>query len=35
MAAGKLQEWLPQRPIVYKGQNAVNVLVLGAAIGPA
>jgi len=21
MAAGKLQEWLPQRPITYKGQN--------------
>ena len=32
MAAGKLQEWLPQRPIVYKGQNAVNFAVLGAAL---
>jgi NAD(P) transhydrogenase subunit beta len=32
MAAGKLQEWLPQRPIVYRGQNAVNFAVLGAAI---
>jgi H+-translocating NAD(P) transhydrogenase subunit beta len=32
MAAGKLQEWLPQRPIVYKGQNAVNGLVLAAAL---
>ena len=29
MAAGKLQEWLPQRPIVYPGQNAVNFAVLG------
>jgi len=32
MAAGKLQEWLPQRPIVYAGQNIVNFLVLGAAL---
>jgi NAD(P) transhydrogenase subunit beta len=32
MAAGKLQEWLPQRPIVYPGQNAVNFAVLGAAL---
>jgi NAD(P) transhydrogenase subunit beta len=32
MAAGKLQEWLPQRPIVYKGQNLVNAAVLGAAL---
>ena len=24
MAAGKLQEILPQRPITYKGQNLVN-----------
>jgi len=32
MAAGKLQEWLPQRPIVYKGQNAVNGLVIAAAL---
>ncbi len=32
MAAGKLQEWLPQRPIVFKGQNIVNFAVLGAAI---
>ena len=29
MAAGKLQEWLPQRPIVFKGQNYVNFAVLG------
>jgi NAD(P) transhydrogenase subunit beta len=32
MAAGKLQEWLPQRPIVYPGQNAVNFAVLAAAL---
>ena len=25
MAAGKLQELLPQRPITYKGQNIVNL----------
>ncbi|HWZ98287.1 MAG TPA: NAD(P)(+) transhydrogenase (Re/Si-specific) subunit beta [Candidatus Dormibacteraeota bacterium] len=32
MAAGKLQEWLPQRPITYKGQNFVNLGLLGIAI---
>src|SRR3974390_729195 len=32
MAAGKLQEVLPQRPITYKGQNIVNFAVLGAAV---
>jgi NAD(P) transhydrogenase subunit beta len=32
MAAGKLQEILPQRPITYKGQNVINFVVLGAAI---
>jgi NAD(P) transhydrogenase subunit beta len=32
IAAGKLQEWLPQRPIVYKGQNYVSFTVLGAAV---
>jgi len=32
MAAGKLQEWLPQRPIVFKGQNFTNFAVLGAAL---
>ena len=31
MAAGKLQEILPQRPITFKGQNYVNFAVLGAA----
>jgi H+-translocating NAD(P) transhydrogenase subunit beta len=35
MAAGKLQEILPQRPITYKGQNLVNLLLLAVAIGSA
>jgi NAD(P) transhydrogenase subunit beta len=35
IAAGKLQELLPQRPIVYKGQNIVSFSVFGAAIGLA
>ena len=32
MAAGKLQEVLPQRPITYKGQNFVNLGLLGVAV---
>jgi NAD(P) transhydrogenase subunit beta len=32
MASGKLHEMLPQRPIVFKGQNYFNFTVLGAAI---
>jgi len=32
MAAGKLQEVLPQRPITYQGQNVVNLTLLGVAI---
>jgi NAD(P) transhydrogenase subunit beta len=32
MAAGKLQEILPQRPITYKGQNLVNFLLFGVAV---
>src|SRR5262250_1872761 len=32
MAAGKLQEILPQRPITYKGQNIVNLGMLLVAI---
>jgi NAD(P) transhydrogenase subunit beta len=32
MAAGKLQEVLPQRPITYKGQNIVNFLLLAGAV---
>src|SRR5271166_5859299 len=35
MAAGKLQELLPQRPITYKGQNFVNFLLMAVAIGSA
>ncbi|HTA48498.1 MAG TPA: NAD(P)(+) transhydrogenase (Re/Si-specific) subunit beta [Verrucomicrobiae bacterium] len=35
MAAGKLQEILPQRPITYKGQNFVNFLLMAVAIGSA
>src|SRR5882724_4774832 len=35
MAAGKLQEVLPQRPITYKGQNLVNLLLFIVAIGSA
>jgi NAD(P) transhydrogenase subunit beta len=33
MAAGKLQEVLPQRPISYKGQNVVNLGTLAVAVG--
>src|SRR2546429_3737099 len=32
MAAGKLQELLPQRPITYRGQNLVNLSLLGIAV---
>jgi NAD(P) transhydrogenase subunit beta len=32
MAAGKLQEILPQRPLTYKGQNFVNFLLLAGAL---
>src|SRR5438132_777556 len=35
MAAGKLQEILPQRPITYKGQNFVNLLLLAGAVAIA
>jgi H+-translocating NAD(P) transhydrogenase subunit beta len=35
MAAGKLQEILPQRPITYKGQNLVNLLLFIVAVGSA
>jgi H+-translocating NAD(P) transhydrogenase subunit beta len=35
MAAGKLQEVLPQRPLTYKGQNFVNLFLLAAAVGVA
>jgi NAD(P) transhydrogenase subunit beta len=35
MAAGKLEEVLPQRPITYKGQNFVNLSVLAIAVAVA
>jgi NAD(P) transhydrogenase subunit beta len=35
MAAGKLQEILPQRPITYRGQNFVNLSLLAVAVGIA
>jgi NAD(P) transhydrogenase subunit beta len=35
MAAGKLQEVLPQRPITYKGQNLVNLSLLAVSLGIA
>jgi NAD(P) transhydrogenase subunit beta len=35
MAAGKLQELLPQRPITYRGQNIVNLSFLAIAVGIA
>jgi NAD(P) transhydrogenase subunit beta len=35
MAAGKLQDWLPSRPIVYRGQNIVNLSLFAAAVGLA
>jgi proton-translocating NAD(P)+ transhydrogenase subunit beta len=35
MAAGKLQEVLPQRPITYKGQNLVNLLLFTVAVASA
>src|SRR5208282_5413953 len=35
MAAGKLQEVLPQRPITFRGQNVVNLGALAIAIGIA
>jgi NAD(P) transhydrogenase subunit beta len=33
MAAGKLQEILPTRPITYRGQNVVNLSLLAIAVG--
>ncbi len=32
IAAGKLAEWMPTRPITYKGQNVVSFLLLATAI---
>src|ERR1700680_4532995 len=35
MAAGKLQEILPQRPLTYKGQNFVNLSLLAVSVAVA
>jgi NAD(P) transhydrogenase subunit beta len=35
MAAGKLQEILPTRPITYRNQNVVNLVILAAAVACA
>jgi NAD(P) transhydrogenase subunit beta len=35
MAAGKLQEVLPQRPITYKGQNIVNLSLMAVTLALA
>src|SRR6476661_5923143 len=35
MAAGKLEEVLPQRPLTYKGQNFVNLSLLAISLGLA
>ena len=32
MAAGKLQEWIPTRPITFRHQNAINLSLLTVAI---
>jgi NAD(P) transhydrogenase subunit beta len=32
MAFGKLQEILPTRPMVYRGQNVINLSILGVAV---
>jgi NAD(P) transhydrogenase subunit beta len=32
MAAGKLQEVIPTRPITYRGQNVMNLALLGLAV---
>ncbi len=32
MACGKLQEWIPTRPITYKNQNLINLALLTVAI---
>ena len=35
MAAAKLQELIPTRPITYRGQNLVNIALLGIAVAAA
>jgi NAD/NADP transhydrogenase beta subunit len=32
MAAGKLQEWIPTRPITFRKQNAINLSLLAVAV---
>ncbi len=32
MAAGKLMELIPTRPVIYKGQNAINLSLLALAV---
>jgi NAD(P) transhydrogenase subunit beta len=32
MAAGKLQEWIPTRPVTFRNQNIINLSLLGVAI---
>src|SRR5207248_11792541 len=33
MAFGKLQELIPTRPMVYRGQNFINLALLAVAVG--
>src|SRR5258705_8529534 len=35
MAAGKLQEIIPTRPITYRNQNLINLFLLAVAVGAA
>src|SRR5919106_4655565 len=35
MAAGKLQEIIPTRPITYRGQNVINLSLFGIALASA
>ena len=33
MAMGKLQEILPSRPIIYRNQNVINLVLFAIAVG--
>ena len=33
VAAGKLQEWLPSKPLTYRGQNFVNAVLAALTLG--
>src|SRR6185295_6303759 len=33
MAFGKLQDLVPSRPLVYRGQNVINLSLLAVAVG--